>query len=178
MQKALVIGGLREKAGEFEIAQQRIRDEANRKRAEAAREQENRGNRYTVAKSVEVPPQVEGRPLKNEPEPAQPIRDRKAEQTTRARARDRKFTPPSDFRFEPLTLVLQQGLTGESGVAGEFHVAICLPFVEGKSAVFAAFRLRICPPKKSPKPPMPDLFLGQGRSSREGLTTGSGRADD
>ena len=90
VQKALVIGGLREKAGEFEIAQQRIRDEANRKRAEAAREQENRGNRYTVAKSVEVPPQVEGRPLKNEPEPAQPIRDRKAErerETTTAKAK-------------------------------------------------------------------------------------------
>lgn len=36
VQKALVIGGLLEKAGEFDAAQQRIRDEANRKRAEAA----------------------------------------------------------------------------------------------------------------------------------------------
>lgn len=36
VQKAMVIGGLIEKAGEFEEARQRIRDDANRKRAEAA----------------------------------------------------------------------------------------------------------------------------------------------
>ena len=69
VQKALVIGGLLEKAGEFDAAQKRIRDEANRKRAEAAKEREREvtDTGKTVFKS-QVVPQIEARPE----EPANP----------------------------------------------------------------------------------------------------------
>lgn len=75
VQKALVIGGLLEKAGEFEAAQKRIRDEANRKRAEAAKGHEFRGNQHVETNEVVVP-QPEGQPAKNEPDQDQkPARD-------------------------------------------------------------------------------------------------------
>lgn len=69
VQKALVIGGLLEKAGEFDEAQQRIRDEANRKRADAAKEQIASQARDDSGKVVSrVVPQPEGRPgLQEEP---------------------------------------------------------------------------------------------------------------
>lgn len=64
-----------EKAGEFEIAQQRIRDEANRKRAEAAKGHEFRGNQHVETNEVVVP-QPEGQPAKNEPDQdPKPARD-------------------------------------------------------------------------------------------------------
>jgi len=58
VQKALVIGGLLEKAGEFDAAQQRIRDEANRKRAEAANARRDESGKLT---SKPVEPQIEAR---------------------------------------------------------------------------------------------------------------------
>lgn len=72
VQKALVIGGLLEMAGAFEEGQQRIREEANRKRAEAASGHEFRGNQHVETNEVVVP-QSEGQ-LANEPEP-KPKRD-------------------------------------------------------------------------------------------------------
>ena len=51
--------------------QQRIKDEANRKRAEAAKGQEVRGNRHVAPKKLEVEPQSEARPLK-QPNPVVP----------------------------------------------------------------------------------------------------------
>ena len=58
VQKALVIGGLLEKAGEFDAAQQRIREEANRKRAEAANARRDESGKLT---SKPVEPQSEAR---------------------------------------------------------------------------------------------------------------------
>lgn len=95
VQKALVIGGLLEMAGAFEEEQQRIRDEANRKRAEAASAgMVGRAAAKAKEEPTLVSPQPEGGLNEPEPsptaEPAQPIRDRKAErerETTTAKAK-------------------------------------------------------------------------------------------
>ena len=73
VQKAMVIGGLIEKAGEFEEARQRIRDEANRKRADAANARRDESGKLTMKPVV---PQSEGQQAKNGPNPDQkPARD-------------------------------------------------------------------------------------------------------
>ena len=89
-----------------------------------------------------------------------------------------QFLLSSDCEFEPFALVFKQGLTGQGGVAGDFDVALSLQLAEGKEWVFDLIRPMLLADKKPFPPPMPDLFLSQGRSAREGLTTGSGRADD
>ena len=65
-QRYLIWKHCNEKSEAFQAEKKRIQDEANAKRAEAARVQENRGNRYTEPKEkVEVVQQSVVTPLKN-----------------------------------------------------------------------------------------------------------------
>ena len=71
VQKALVIGELLKMSDEFQSIQQQIRDEANRKRAEATKAQDFKGNQYTVIETQKevVVPQAMAPP----PKPTPPI---------------------------------------------------------------------------------------------------------
>ena len=71
-------GGLIEKAGEFEEARQRIRDEANRKRADAANARRDESGKLTMKPVV---PQSEGQQAKNGPNPDQNCQDEGIEPT-------------------------------------------------------------------------------------------------
>jgi hypothetical protein len=92
MEEALVIGELLKMSDEFQSEQQRIKDEGNRKRAEAAKAQESRGNRYTSAKEeiLEVVPQTLAPPLK----PSCPIQSPPSVVTP---------TPPTPIQSTPQT---------------------------------------------------------------------------
>jgi len=63
-QKALVLSELIQRSATFQAERRKAEAEANRKRAAAASQQENRGNQYTAAKKVEVGPQLEALPPK------------------------------------------------------------------------------------------------------------------
>ena len=73
------------------------------------------------------------------------------------------------FNGCPRARAIEQGLTSQGGVAGDFDVALSLQLAEGKEWVFDLIRPMLLADKKPFPPPMPDLFLGHGRSARGGI---------
>lgn len=61
----MVLSDLIQRSESFQAERRKAEQDANRKRAAAASQQENRGNQYTAAKKVEVPPQVEATPAQH-----------------------------------------------------------------------------------------------------------------
>ncbi|MER2603892.1 MAG: hypothetical protein ABTR27_16275 [Candidatus Competibacter phosphatis] len=59
-----MLSELIQRSATFQAERRKAEAEANRKRAAAASQQENRGNQYTAAKKVEVGPQLEALPPK------------------------------------------------------------------------------------------------------------------